>query len=166
MLQEGSAPPRSYTDPGSHRSLFDRLSLWCKLNVPDWLCVSPRATSHYRSGFESSEHPTILETSDHTSILCPERMTRSCFRSEPGFPPLRKSLRTVDQRLTWVHGADSKPSICAAADSSNNLGNLRSIINISRLFIQSDLEGRLMLLLDNRASDFMKDECEPGFWFD
>src|SRR5271166_1818582 len=81
------------------------LVFWCKLNVPDWLCVSPRATSHYRSGFESSEHSTILETSDHT---------RSCFRSELGFSPLRKSLRSVDQRLTWVHGADSKPSTCAA----------------------------------------------------
>ena len=50
-----------------------------------------------------------------------------------------------------------------ANGSSINLGNLRSIINISRLFIQSDLEGRIMLLLDNGASEFLEDECERGF---
>ncbi len=46
-----------------------------------------------------------------------------------------------------------------ANGSSINLGNLRSIIN----FIQSDLEGRIMLLLNNGASEFLEDECERGF---
>jgi hypothetical protein len=50
-----------------------------------------------------------------------------------------------------------------ANGTSNNLGNLHSIINASRLFIQSDLEGRIMLLPDNGASEFLKDECERGF---
>ena len=47
--------------------------------------------------------------------------------------------------------------------TSNNLGNPRSIIKTSRLFIQSDLAGRMMLLLDNGASEFLEDECERGF---
>jgi len=50
-----------------------------------------------------------------------------------------------------------------AKGSSNNLGNLRSIINTIRLFIQSDLEGRITLLLGNGASEFLEDECERGF---
>ena len=70
------------------------------------------------------------------------------------------------KRPNIAKGPLSTVVVKRANGSSNNLGNLRSIINVSRLFIQSDLEGRLMLLLDNRASDFMKDECEPGFWFD
>jgi len=44
-----------------------------------------------------------------------------------------------------------------------NLGNLSAITKISRLFIPSELDGRIMLLLDNVGSEFLEDECERGF---
>ena len=50
-----------------------------------------------------------------------------------------------------------------ANGSSINLGNLRSIINISRLFNQSDLEDRIMLLLDNGASEFLRMSVSGDF---
>jgi len=44
-----------------------------------------------------------------------------------------------------------------------NLGNTGSITKISRLFMQSELDGRIMLLLDNVGSEILEDECDRGF---
>ena len=71
--------------------------------------------------------------------------------------------RPAATRRLKAKGPLSTVVIKRANGSSINLGNLRSIINISRLFNQSDLEDRIMLLLDNGASEFLEDECERGF---
>ena len=71
--------------------------------------------------------------------------------------------RPAATRRLRAKGPLSTVVIKRANGSSINLGNLRSIINISRLFNQSDLEDRIMLLLDNGASEFLEDECERGF---
>jgi hypothetical protein len=44
-----------------------------------------------------------------------------------------------------------------------NLGNPGSIPKISRLFMQSELDGPIMLLLGNVGSEFLEDECDRGF---
>jgi len=128
---------------------------------PQGLRVITEAASRVRNTQRSLRHQiTRGHPLPGKDDECPERMTRSCFRSEPGFYPLRKSLRTVDQRLTWGHGAESKPSTCAplshkrpniakgplstvvvkrANGSSINLGNLRSIIKLAAFSVNRTL---------------------------
>jgi len=73
-----------------HTARFSTVCLWCKLNVPVWLCVSPskggESFQKRLREFGTPNDPRDIRS--YEAILCP-------------------------QRLTWVHGAASKPSTCA-----------------------------------------------------